>query len=116
MIYPEIKNIFSPDLEPPTLPEDPLDCEITFVAMIGPSNTDGSERFVFVVTTPVRLARQADAQWGRGKLILPSFDWTAVVQGVAQLLARCARDTWGESMTELNKELVWDVDYGPADA
>lgn len=116
MIFPEIKNIFSPDLEPPALPPDPLDCEISFLALIGPAGEEASERFVFVVTTPVRLARTPEAQWGRGKLILPSFDWAAVIQAVAQLLASCAREAWSESMVELNKALVRDVDYGPADA
>jgi hypothetical protein len=36
---------------------------------------------------------------------------------VAELLAQCARPTWGEVVTELNKELIWDFDgYKPADA
>src|SRR5688500_8683354 len=116
MIYPEIKNIHSADLEPPSLPPDPLDCEVHFTAFIGPSGSENSERFLFSVITPVRLARTPEAQWGRGKLIMASFDWTSVIQSVAQLLARCARPNWSDTLLELNKEVVWDVDSAPADA
>jgi hypothetical protein len=36
---------------------------------------------------------------------------------VAELLAQCARPSWGEVVAELNKELIWDFDgYKPADA
>ena len=67
--------------------------------------------------TAGRFVKDAEAQWGRGKLIVATFEWAAVIQAVAELLAQCARPTWGEVVTELNKELIWDFDgYKPADA
>ncbi|GEM_PF-830514 len=110
MIYPEIRNIHSPDLEPPNLPDDPGDCEISFEVFIGPKDGEGEEAFQFTVITPARLARRGEARWGRGKLILPFFEWAAVAQSVAKLLAQCGRPTWGEVTSELNKELLWEFD------
>lgn len=107
MIFPEILSIQSPDLEPPLLPPDPFDCAVKFETMVGPAGGTGGETFRFVVITPVHLARSAEITWGRGRLVMNSFDWTAVVQGVATLLAQCARPTWGEVVTALDRELLW---------
>lgn len=116
MIYPEIRNIHSPDLEPPNLPTDPYDCQVSFLATVGPHGAEGEETFSFTVITPAYLARLPEGRWGRGNLILPAFDWTAVVQSVATLLARCARATWADVAQELNKELVWEHDGSQPDA
>jgi hypothetical protein len=110
MIYPEIRHIQSPDLNPPNLPTDPSDCEIAFQAFIGPNGGEGEEAFNFSVVTPARLARDAGPRWGRSTLIIPVFEWTPVVQAVAKLLASCARPTWAEVAIELNKELRWEFD------
>ncbi|MCI0627439.1 MAG: immunity 8 family protein [Acidobacteria bacterium] len=110
MIYPEIRHIHSPDLDPPNMPEDPSDCEISFQAFVGPKDGDGEEAFNFTVVTSARLVRESGARWGRGKLIVPAFEWPAVVQALAQLLANCARPTWAEVAEELNKELIWEFD------
>jgi len=117
MIYPEIRQIHSPDLEPPNLPQDPSDCEILFRMLIGPKDGEGEETFNFTVVTAARFAKGSEARWGRGKLIVAAFDWSAVAEAVAKLLAQCARPTWGEVVAELNKELLWEFDgYKPADA
>jgi hypothetical protein len=110
MIYPEIRRIHSPDLEPPNLPEDPSDCEILFQVIVGPKDEEGEETFHFVVVTPLHLAKSAEPQWGRGKLVVPMFDWAAVVQAIAMLFARCACPTWREVKIELNKELLSEFD------
>ena len=110
MIYPEIRHIHSSNLEPPNLPDDPTDCEIAFQAFIGPNGGEAEEAFNFSVITPARLAREPEPRWGRGALVIPAFDWTAVVQAVAKFLASCARPTWDEVAIELNKELRWEFD------
>jgi hypothetical protein len=117
MIYPEIRQIHSPDLAPPNLPEDPSDCEICFQVVIGPKGGEGEEAFTFSAITAGRFARGSEARWGRGKLILPVFDWPAVAEAIAKLLAQCARPSWGEVVAELNKELLWRFDgYKSEDA
>ncbi|HEY3306418.1 MAG TPA: Imm8 family immunity protein [Candidatus Binatia bacterium] len=110
MIYPEIRRIHSPDLDPPNLPEDPSDCEIHFQVLVGPKDGEGEEAFSFTVVTPLSLARSAESQWGRGKLLVPKFDWPGVAQAIAQLFARCACPTWREVKVELNKELLSQFD------
>jgi Immunity protein 8 len=110
MICPEIRHIYSPDLEPPDMPRDPSDCEIAFQAFIGPKEGEGEEAFTFTVVTSARLVRESEVRWGRGKLIVPEFEWSTVVQALAQLLANCARPSWNEVAEELNKELIWEFD------
>ena len=112
MIQPELRHIGSPDLEPPTLPPDPADCAVQFQAIIGPRGGEEGEAFTFVVVTTAHLARTLGYTWGRGLLILDTFQWEIVVRAVAQLLAQCTAPTWGEVMVELNKELVWNSDRG----
>ena len=117
MICPEIRRIYSPDLDPPNLPEDPSNCEISFHAFIGARDGKGEEAFNFTVVSAARFAEALEAQWGRGKLIVATFEWSTVIQAVAKLLAQCARPTWGEVVAELDKELIWKFDrHEPADA
>jgi hypothetical protein len=108
LIHPEIRGIHSPDLEPPKLPDDPFDCEVFFQALIGPREGKGHESFQFSVITPVRLAKLPEGMWGRGRLIMPAFEWAAVAQALAKLLAQAVRPTWNEVTAELNKELLWE--------
>jgi hypothetical protein len=110
MVHPEIRTIHSPDLEPPNLPEDPYDCEVVFQALIGPRGGAGHESFNFTVITPVRLAKKPDGVWGRGMLIMPAFEWAAVAQAVAKLLAHAVRPTWKDVAESLNRELLWELD------
>jgi hypothetical protein len=110
MIQPELRHIASPDLEPPALPPDPGDCAVQFQAIIGPRGGDAAESFSFTVITATHLARTLGHTWGRGLLILDTFDWHIVVRAVAQLLAQCTAATWSEVTRELNKELVWESD------
>lgn len=112
MIQPELRHIASPDLEPPALPPDPADCAVVFQALIGPRDGEGAEAFTFTVVTAAHLARTLGHTWGRGYLIVDTFDWNIVVRAVAQLLAQCAASTWGEVTILLNRELVWDADRG----
>lgn len=106
MIYPEIRNIVSPDLEPPNLPDDPTDCEVAFQVLVGPKDGSEEELFSFTVVTPVRLAQAVEPSWGRGKLVVLRFDWQTVAQAIAQLFANCGRATWSEVKAALAKELV----------
>jgi hypothetical protein len=106
MIYPELRNIRSVDLEPPAMPDDPLECEVHFEITVGPKEQPDEESYTFSVVTAAFLARYPGAQWGRGKLIVPSFDWALVITAVAQLLAECTRPTWNESAAVLAQELV----------
>jgi hypothetical protein len=116
MVSPELRHIVSPDLEPPALPAVPADCAVHFQAVIGPRGGEGAEAFAFIVATPAYLQRMPGPTWGRGHLIVPEFDWTVVVQAIAQLLARCARPTWDEVAAQLDRELHRQHEDGGARA
>jgi hypothetical protein len=106
MVYPELKNIDCPDLQPPDLPEDPSDCAVYFRTLVGPKDDVREAWFAFNVVTPSWLRRSADPTWGRGKLIVREFEWSAVAQAIAGLLARSARPTWPEVLEALDRELI----------
>ena len=108
MIQPELRDITSGELVPPDLPPDPADCAVAFRALIGPREADGAEVFTFTVVTAAYLARTLGHTWGRGYLLLDTFDWNIVVRAVAQLLAQCTADSWTEAILLLNRELVWE--------
>ena len=116
MVHPQLEHIESPQLEPPNLPEDPLDCEVLFHAIVSPREGEGRETFVFSVITPTRLARIPDPMWGKGRLILTSFDWTLVVRSVAELLVECSAPTWEEVVAQLDRSLRWIPAEGETDA
>src|SRR5690349_3002021 len=78
LVHPEIRNIHSPDLEPPALPPDPFDCEVSFVVRVGARGGEAEASFTFSVITPVRLAKSTEGIWGRGRLIMPAFEWAEV--------------------------------------
>jgi hypothetical protein len=113
MIYPEIRNIVSPDLEPPNLPDDPTDCEVAFQVLVGPKDGVEEEVFSFTVVTPVRLAQAVEPRWGHGRLVVLRFDWQLVAQAIAQLFANCGRETWGEVRAELSKQLLGGTNGEP---
>jgi hypothetical protein len=109
MIAPLLKALTSPDLQEPTLPADPTDCEVLVELAVGPPE-GGQEVFSLTVVTPAALARVALPRWGRGKLIVSRFDWAEVRRAVERLLSHAARDTWHDVAVELNKELGWEFE------
>ena len=78
--------------------------------MVGPDDAPGEESFDFCVVTPNHLREQRDPQWGRGLLIVESFDWSVVRTMLEERLSSAARDSWGDVGLELNKELRWEFD------
>jgi hypothetical protein len=70
------------------------------------------EIFSFTVVTPVRLAQAVEPRWGRGNLVVLKFDWQLVAHAIAQLFAKCGRETWSEVRAELNKELLGGANGG----
>jgi hypothetical protein len=110
MVIPQLKSLFSPDLEPPALPTDVSDCCVLFQASIGPKDAEGEELFTFEVVTPRYLERSGLPCWGRGLLIVDSFTWQAVGGALAALLAQAHRGSWRETAEALNHDLQWAFD------
>ena len=110
MVRPKLRRLHSPDLQDPALPPDPRHCIVLVQAMVGPADGPGEESFDFSVVTPSYLQSQLGPRWGRGLLIVESFDWEVVRAAVEERLSSAARDTWDEVGLELNKELCWEFD------
>ena len=114
MTTPQLKSLFSPDLEPPALPADTGDCCVLFQASIGPKNGDAEEIFTFEVVTPRYLERSGLPRWGRGLLVVESFAWENVIAALAALLAQSQRDSWEDTIEALNHEMQWSfAERGP---
>ena len=110
MIVPEVKSLISPDLDRPTLPDDPQHCSIFCEATIGPKDSPGEEIFGFQVVTPSALSPSDRFQWRRGLLIVSSFSWEIVDLALARLLAHASRESWDEVARELAKNLNWEFE------
>jgi hypothetical protein len=110
MTAPQLKTLFSPDLEPPALPADAGDCCVLFQATIGPKEGDAAELFTFEVVTPRYLERSGLPRWGRGLLVIESFAWADVIAALAALLAQAQRESWPDTIEALNHELHWAFD------
>jgi hypothetical protein len=106
----KLRRLHSPDLTEPELPADPQHCIVLIQAMVGPDEGQGEESFDFCVATPSYLQEQSGTRWGRGLLIVESFDWSEVRRAVEQRLSTVQADTWDKVGFELNKELLWEFD------
>ena len=114
MIRPQLKHLLSPDLEEPALPSDPAHCRVALQALIGPDDGPGEESFAFEVVTRSYVDAQSRTQWGRGFLILDSFDWNVVHRYLDERLSKAGGDSWDDVATQLNTEMRWEFDnYRP---
>lgn len=110
----ELRYLHSPDLEEPSLPPDPRNCSVAIQALIGPDDGPGEESFQFEVITRHHLNQSSGTRWGRGLLILDSFDWNVVRDLLRARLAIATGETWHDVAVQLNKELLWEFDdYRP---
>ena len=111
MIAPELRELFSAELDGRKLPRDPLECHVAIQASIGPKNEPGEELFEFSVVTPKFLARSGELPcWGRGLLLLEEFSWEAVERAIDRLLVRAHRPAWREVALALSHDLDWEFD------
>ncbi len=110
MIIPELKRLFSSDIERPDLPIDQEDCVVVIDAAIGPKGEKGEELFSFVVATPKGLSREFLPRWGRGLLVVSEFSWIAVEHALQRLMMHAQRKTWPEVAAALNHELRSEFD------
>lgn len=111
-MQPVLKGLSSLDLpDGQSLPDDPSNCVIRMTARVGTPNTEGGDNFHFRVVTPRSLeGAGATPQWGRGDLIVHSFEWQAVETSLDDLLARCSAPTWEEIATNLSRFTHWEFE------
>ena len=107
---PEIKSLFSTDLNKGELPDNPSDCSVLVEANIGAEAEEGSEIFSFYVVTASFLEKASKPRWGRGYLVVDFFSWDVVEVSINKLLRHCNGNNWDEISAKLSKELYWEFD------
>jgi hypothetical protein len=107
---PELKGLYSTELDRPAIPADPEDCSVVCDAEIGAEDQTGADLFHFTVITRKRIAKLSGTEWGRGYLIVDRFSWEEIDRALGKLLANCARSSWEEAAAQLNQELFWEFE------
>jgi hypothetical protein len=87
-------------------PVNPRSIALTMCLAIGWDDNPGADDFnVHVVTNDLRshLPRRSNA-W----LFVDVFDWRDVLSSFLNILRKCERSTWEESLVELRKRFAWE--------
>jgi hypothetical protein len=115
----ELKHLHSPDVHDirSFRPSDPTNFSIFVQAMIGPEGDDASESFDLTVCTPMWLAarvEEAGPLVGLRHVIVPAFDYDALIKLVQAFCSRCEGATWGEVGAKVGRLGRWEFDeYRP---
>lgn len=89
-------------------PVNPKSVALTMCLIIGWDDNAGADDFhVHVVTSDLRsrLPRRSGA-W----LFVDVFDWKDVLSSLLDILRKCERSTWEESLVELRKRFAWEYE------
>ena len=95
----KIKDIWSPNLKPPSagLPPDISNFSVPMVVSISEEGQSDSEEFLFYACRPVYS--KANPQ---PSICFDEFDWTLIRERVESLLGECERcETWDEVIEQL---------------
>lgn len=87
-------------------PVNPRSVALTICLTIGWDDNAGADDFqVHVVTNDLRshLPRRSSA-W----LFVDVFDWRDVLSSFLNILRKCERSTWEETLVELRKRFAWE--------
>ena len=110
LLIPEVKTLYSPDLDRDKLPDDVEECSVFCEAEIGIKGKEGADIFHFTAVTPKFLWGQKGAQWGKGSLIIDTFSWEQVEAALEKLLSHCSGRDWAEVTDKLTKVLDWEYE------
>lgn len=118
----QLRRLHSPDVMDLAsfAPENPQSFSVFIQAMIGPETGNGEEAFGFIVCSPSWLGTELGAssrthrKWGRGLLLMTSFELQDIVAAVTELCDDAQGDTWDELAESLAKNTFWEFDdYRP---
>jgi hypothetical protein len=110
LLIPEVKTLFSPDLEYGSLPDDVEECAVFCEVEIGIQGEEGANIFSFTAVTPKFLWAQQGYRRGKGLLIVDSFSWEVVEAALDKLLSHCSGTDWLEVTGKLTKTLNWEYE------
>ena len=110
----ELKGLYSPDLEKPHIPDDPVCCAVFMQASIGAIDSKGADTFNFTVVTPSYLLAHQETRWSSGLLMVSEFSWLEVERMIARLVSSVSAKTWDEAAKSLGRFLEWEFEnYQP---
>lgn len=115
MVVPELKELFSPDLEDMegSEPADRSNFGILVQALIGPAGDEAADTFSFMVCTPAWLAAELTSEphaWGRSLLIVPSYDFAAIHGAIVGLCSEVEGEEWDDVAGELARYTSWEFE------
>ncbi|MDP9180337.1 MAG: immunity 8 family protein, partial [Chloroflexota bacterium] len=95
-------------------PDVPEDVDVGLVAHIGQKDSEGSDLFYFRLITPKALTRPIWAKrflWGRGVLLVETYDFKLVTLLVSALCDRIEGESWEQVAESLGHYLNWEFNY-----
>jgi hypothetical protein len=84
--------------------------------MFGPKGTKGEESFDFTICTPQWFSERYDGEiiLGLHHLIVPSYDYTKIVEFISKFASGCFGKDWKEVAQKLSRLGSWEFeDYQP---
>jgi len=89
-------------------PVDPRSVALEMTLAIGWDNDPGTNNFAFRLVTNAlreRLGKQL-----RSDIYVEEFNWPSVRQSILNILRKCERPTWDESLVNLRKRFDWEFE------
>ncbi len=89
-------------------PVDPRRVALEMTLAIGWDNDSGTNNFAFRLVTNAlreRLGKQL-----RSDIYVEDFNWPSVRQSILNILRKCERPTWDESLVNLRKRFDWEFE------
>ncbi|GAA5008538.1 hypothetical protein FNZ56_03210 [Pseudoluteimonas lycopersici] len=107
MATPKLVNLSCDQLSRDEMPDDPADCFLDFVAVIGLDGIRG-DNFRFYVVTPKSMLRSGYNGWCKDHMLLQEFSWSLVENFLNNLLPYVHGESWHDVARQLHEFMDWE--------
>jgi hypothetical protein len=92
-------------------PEDPTNFCLDLIMRIGNNTNAGADDFTVFVCTPAWLAGSVwSPTWGRGMLIVHTFDADSIKAEIEAYVSSCNASSWTAIAHKLSRNLLWEFE------
>lgn len=92
-------------------PLDPTDFCLDLIVRIGSAESVGADDFTVRVCTPSWLASSVwTPTWGRGLLLVHSYDYEVVRKEIESYISGCRGNGWMDISEKLSRRLLWEFE------